>query len=84
MAGSQGASAEIEDIVVAKAQFVASYSIAGNSTPVSTKYMTDRRSGGIIKDITRLGDSSSQRWVTYWTFGRHFNYEEAAPARLVA
>jgi len=84
VAGSQGASAQVQDVLDAKAQFVASYNIAGNSTPVSTEYQTDRRSGGIIKDIARLGDSSYQRWITYWTFGRRFNYEEAAPARLVA
>ena len=84
VAGSQGASAQIEDIILAKAQFVDSYSLGANATPVSTQYETDRRSGGIIKDIARLGDNSAQRWITPWGFNRHFSYEAAAAARLVA
>ena len=82
-AGAAGASAVIAAILAAKAQFVASTDISANATQVSTKYQTDRRAGGIIKDIARLGDNIFQRWVTYWDFGRHFVYEEAAPARLV-
>ena len=82
-AGDAGASAIVTAILAAKAQFVASYSISGNSTPVSTKFQTDRKSGGIIRDVTRLGDNVYQRWITYWLFNRHFVYEEAAPARLV-
>ncbi len=82
-AGSQGASAQIADVLDAKAQFVASYNLEGNSTLVSTKYQTNRRSGGIIRDITRLGDKAIQRFVSYWEFGRHFEYGKAAPARLV-
>ena len=83
VAGSQGASAQIEDMLIAKAQFVASYSLGANATPVSTEYQTDRRTGGITRDIARLGDNSAQRWITAWDFGRHFNYEQAAAARLV-
>lgn len=82
-AGQQGASAQIKDILDAKCQFVASYSLSGNGTPVSTQYQTDRRPGAIIKDIARLGDNQNQRWVTYWMFGRHFVFDAAAPARLV-
>ena len=82
-AGNQGASAQIQDILDAKAQFVSSYTLSTNATLVSTKYQTDRRSGGIIKDIARLGDNKYQRWITYWLFDRHFVFEEAAPARLV-
>lgn len=83
VAGSAGASAVIAAILAAKAQFVASYNLEGNSTPVSTKYQTDRRSGGIVKDITRLGDTAYRRFVTYWDFGRRFTYGKAAPATLV-
>ena len=83
VAGNQGASAQIKAVLDAKAQFVASYSLEGNSTPVSTEYRTDRRSGGIIKDITRLGDAVPRRFVTYWEFNRHFVYSKAAPATLV-
>ncbi len=82
-AGSQGVSAQITTILVAKAQFVASYSIEGNSTPVSTKYGTDRRSGRIIKDCARLGDAAIRRYITQWDFNRHFVYKKAAPAVLV-
>jgi len=82
-AGSAGASTVITAVLAAKAQFVASTAVSANATLVSTKYQTDRRSGGIIKDIARLGDNIFQRWITYWGFGRHFVYEEAAPARLV-
>ena len=82
-AGSAGASAVIAAILAAKAQFVASAAISANATLVSTKYQTDRRSGGITKDLTRMGDNAFQRWITYWDFGRRFVYEEAAPARLV-
>ena len=83
VAGNDPAPTVIGAILAAKAQFVAGYSLGGNPTLVSTEYGTDRRSGSIIKDITRLGDRNNQRWVTFWTLGRHFHYEEAAPARLV-
>jgi hypothetical protein len=82
-AGSTGVSGLITTILAAKAQFVASYSIEGNSTPVSTKYETDRRPGAIIKDCARLGDAAIRRYVTQWGFNRHFVYKKAAPAVLV-
>lgn len=82
-AGSAGVSALITTILVAKAQFVASYSIEGNSTPVSTKYGTDRRPGGIIRDCARLGDSAIRRYLVQWDFNRHVVYKKAAPAVLV-
>ena len=81
--GSAGIGAVITAILAAKAQFVASSSIEGNSTPVSTKYQTDRRSGGIIKDMTRLGDNAYRRFVTFWDFDRRFVYSKAAPVKLV-
>ena len=77
-AGSQGVSAQIATVLAAKAQFVASYFTQSNSTPVSTQYETNRRSGGIIRDCTRLGDSGAQRFVGYFDFGRHYIYEQAA------
>ena len=83
VAGSAGASAVIAAILAAKAQFVDDTTIRSNATSVSTKYQTDRRSGGIIKDIARMGDGVYQRWITSWDFGRHFVYEKAAAARLV-
>lgn len=82
-AGSAGASTVIATILAAKAQFVASTDIRANASPVSTEYQTDRKSGGIIRDLTRIGDNIFQRWITWWDFGRHFVYEDAAPARLV-
>ena len=83
-AGEKGASGVIADVLDVKAQFVANYSLTGNSTLVSTKFQTDRKAGGIIKDITRLGDREYQRYITWWEFNRHFTYKEAAPARLVS
>ena len=83
VAGSAGASAVIAAVLAAKAQFVASTGVEGNSTPVSTKYQTDRRSGGIIKDCARLGDAAFRRYITKWDFNRHFVYKKAAPAVLV-
>ena len=82
-AGTQGVSAQITAILIAKAQFVASYSVEGNSTPVSTKYATDRRGGAIIRDCARLGDAAIRRYLTHWDFNRHFVYKKAAPAVLV-
>ena len=82
-AGSTGVSALITTILAAKAQFVASSSIEGNSTPVSTKFQTDRRPGAIIKDCARLGDAAIRRYITKWEFNRHFVYKKAAPAVLV-
>lgn len=82
-AGEAGVSTVIAVILAAKAQFVASTNISANASPVSTKFQTDRKSGGIVRDMTRLGDNIFQRWITWWDFGRHFVYEEAAPARLV-
>jgi hypothetical protein len=82
VAGNQAVSAQIKDILDAKAQFVASYTLQANSTSVSTQYKTDRRSGGIIRDCTRLGGPGPERFIEGFTFNRHFVYESAAPARL--
>ena len=84
VAGNQNSNAQIQDVLDAKAQFVASYKLDANSTLVSTKYQTNRRSGDIIKDIARVGDGLYQRWIPWWNFGRQFEYKRAAIARLVA
>lgn len=80
--GSTAVGTLITTILASKAQFVAASSVTPNSTPISTNFETDRRSGGIIRDAARLGDGIFQRWLTYMTFGRKFVYTSAAPARL--
>lgn len=74
----------IQDVLDAAGQFVKSYSLAPNGTSLPAYLDMDRRAGGIIRDAARFGDSIYQRWVTYMTFGQHFVYEEAAPARWKA
>lgn len=81
-AGTATASLQIQTVLTAKAQFVTGYTLGANNTQVSTQYETDRRAGGIIRDIIRLGDDRAQRWVGYFIQGQHFIYEQAAASRI--
>lgn len=76
---SQGASAQVIDVLGGVGQFVKSRDIETNATIVGREYDADRRGGAIIKDVARLGDSNSGRWVAYMTDGRTFVFEKAAP-----
>jgi hypothetical protein len=79
-AGATTVSTLIETVLDAKAQYIASYEVSPNPTPVTTKFNTDRRSGGIIRDVARLGDTGPQRYVTGVTFARQFFGRRAAAA----
>jgi hypothetical protein len=80
VAGAQGANAEVEDIIAAKGQFVASSSISANATSVSKVYDVDRRAGDIIQDIARLGNSAGHRWIARMMNDRRFIFAAAARA----
>lgn len=77
---SQGAAGQISDIITAKGQFVASSSYGANATPVSEVYDVDRRTGDVIQDIARLGDSSYRRWLARMGNNRIFYFQSAARA----
>jgi hypothetical protein len=77
---SQGASAQVTDIIAAKGQFVASTDIRANATPVSEVYDVDRRAGDIVQDIARLGDAAPKRYLARMTNDRKFQYIPAAAA----
>jgi hypothetical protein len=79
VAGSQGASAEVTDIITAKGQFVASSTVGANATLVSKVYDVDRRAGDIIQDIARLGNSGNRRFVVRMMNNRRLSFIEAAP-----
>jgi len=82
-AGTQGASSEVNDILTAVGQFVASRSISPNSTTVTKEYDADRWAAQIIFDIAELGDASLRRWVAYMKRQREFVFSEAAPPEVL-
>ncbi len=84
VAGNQVANQQVQDILDSgKCQFISGYRIGANATLVSTKYDTDRRSGGIIRDIARLGGAGNDRYITWVDFNRIFVYELASPSASV-
>ena len=76
---SQGASAQVIDVIDSVGQWVKSRSIQTNATSVGKEYDADRRGGAIVKDIGKLGDSNNQRWLAYMTDNREFVFDKAAP-----
>jgi hypothetical protein len=77
--GNQAASLQINDILTAKGQFIASWLLNPNGTAVTKVYDTDRSSGGIIMDIARLGDWDGTRWLVRMFPGRQLVYKQAKP-----
>jgi len=80
--GTQGASAQIEDIVD-DAQYVASYSYDGNATTVNKDTDADRKILNLVEDIAKLGDQNNTRWLLYMTEGRVLNFKESAPSEVI-
>jgi hypothetical protein len=78
-AGSQSASLEINDIITAKGQFIASTQLSANGTSVSKVYDSDRGAGSIVADIARLGDWEGNRWLVRMGVGRKLYYKQAKP-----
>jgi len=87
LTGTQGASAQIKDILDAAGEFVDSYTLESNSTVVTKEYDADRRPLDIIQNIVGLGDANNNRWVLYMigktatqTKGRRVLLKQAAPS----
>jgi len=80
LTGAQGANAQIEDVLDAVGDFVASYKVDPNSTQVTKEYDADRRALDIILGVTSLGDSHDRRWIVKMDAGRIFRYKQGKPA----
>ena len=79
LTGTQGASAQIKDVLDAVGDFVRSYDLGTNATPVTKEYDADRRALDTIQGITSLGDSQSRLWVAYMTDDQKFIYKQGKP-----
>lgn len=85
VAGTQGTSTQVGDIITAVGQFVATTNILANSTLVTMEYDADREALGIIDGCADLGDLNNNIWVDGMEVDRDFYFREAAPAeRLTA
>jgi hypothetical protein len=80
--GAQGADVEINDIVTAKAQFVAVKDIRSDPTPVSKEYDVDRTPADLLSGICRLGLSDYTRVIPRMTNGGTLYVGDAAPPVL--
>lgn len=80
LTGTQGANAQIEDILDSVGQFVNSYSLSSNSTQVTKEYDADRRADDIIRGIASLGDSNNRRWIAYMLNNLTLYYAQAKPS----
>jgi hypothetical protein len=77
VSGTQNASDQIAAILLASAQFVLSSKITANTTQVN-RYTNDfLPASSVIDQITSVGDSSNNRWVSYIIGDRRFYYEPA-------
>jgi len=80
LTGTQGANAQIEDILDAVGQFVKAYYVDANSTQVTKEYDADRRADNIIRGIASLGDQNNRRWIAYMLDNLTFYYSQAKPS----
>lgn len=64
------------------AQFIKSYEVATNVTPVSREFDNDRRPMDILKSIASLGDSNRNPYVVGVEADRHFFFRQGAPYRI--
>lgn len=72
----------IASIVAASGQFIASTAIEQNPTLVNQKFEGDRTAGDLVLDLSRLGDSSYERYLAGVYWDARLDYGRAMPGRL--
>lgn len=77
--GTDSASAVVEDIILDVGDFINSYVIDSNGTPVTVEYDADRRAEAIIAAIAELGDQNNNVWIAGVTRNRQFYFKQAVP-----
>ena len=80
LTGAQGANAQIEDVLDAVGDFVASYKVDPNSTQVTKEYDADRRALDIIYGIKSLVDNEDSLWIVNMSGGRVLHFRKGKPA----
>lgn len=87
--GTQGASAQLGDIIDANGEFIARQTFESNSTTVTKEYDSDRKPLDIASGIVGLGDSNNQRWILFMkgrsatqVVGRELVLKQASPAEI--
>lgn len=78
----QNLSIQIQDIITAVGQFVASTSIVTNTQQVSQEYDRDDTAFDIIMGLVRLADSSQNRHIAGMFENRKFTYEQVRATAL--
>ncbi len=75
--GTQNANLQIQDIVDDGGQFIASTDLAINAIAVTQVYDEDSLAGDAVAGITRMGDSSNNRFIIGVYENRVLRYEQA-------
>ena len=73
----QNVNIQIDDIVTAVGQFIASTDLETNAAQVSQEYDRDELAGNAILDLSRLSDSSDKRYIVGVYKDRILKYEQA-------